>query len=254
MCDDDAFVAAVKESPYDDVLRLVYADWLDERDDPRGRFLRLEAEMVRRGESDPAYASLETELAAVASKVDIRWHAKVCRVHVEPRPPFAHPRRHPMNVAGPFYTCGDCMACEAPEHEAPSLMADLRESEGLSYFVRQPRTAAEREQACRAIEVCCVEDLRYGGTDPLVIRKLGNDPRYCDFLIDDAKDAPVDSAVLASANPVVGRFEQSIRPTSSQSWQRREVLGMTFWEWALLLLIVIVWNLAIVLPLRILLR
>lgn len=148
MSDDDAFVAAVKESPNDEVLRLVYADWLDERDDPRGRFLRLEAEMVRLGEVDPTYAYLETELAAVASKVDIRWHAKVCRVHVEPHPPYVHPRRQPLNVAGPFYTCGDCLACGAPEPEAPTLMADLVESQGISYFVRQPRTAAERKQAC----------------------------------------------------------------------------------------------------------
>src|SRR5271170_4351847 len=39
---DADFLAAIRASPYDDALRLVYADWLEERGDPRGEFLRLE--------------------------------------------------------------------------------------------------------------------------------------------------------------------------------------------------------------------
>jgi uncharacterized protein (TIGR02996 family) len=42
--DDRAFLAAVAAAPTDDTPRLVYADWLDERDDPRGPYLRAEAE------------------------------------------------------------------------------------------------------------------------------------------------------------------------------------------------------------------
>lgn len=39
--DEAAFLDAVLASPNDDTARLVYADWLDERDDPLGEFVRL---------------------------------------------------------------------------------------------------------------------------------------------------------------------------------------------------------------------
>jgi uncharacterized protein (TIGR02996 family) len=40
MSDESAFLAAIKSAPDDDTARLVYADWLDERGDPRGGLLR----------------------------------------------------------------------------------------------------------------------------------------------------------------------------------------------------------------------
>lgn len=82
MSDDDAFVAAVTESPDDMVLRLVYADWLDERDDPRGRFLRLDVEIRQRGESDPEYAALRQQLADVSAVVDPQWQRAMGWVRV----------------------------------------------------------------------------------------------------------------------------------------------------------------------------
>jgi uncharacterized protein (TIGR02996 family) len=36
-----ALLAAIHAEPRDDMPRLVYADWLDEHDDPRGEFIRL---------------------------------------------------------------------------------------------------------------------------------------------------------------------------------------------------------------------
>ncbi len=41
-----AFLNAIKEEPDDDSLRLILADYLEERDDPRGTFLRLETEIA----------------------------------------------------------------------------------------------------------------------------------------------------------------------------------------------------------------
>ena len=38
MTPDEAFMQAIIESPDDDSLRLIYADYLDERGDPRGEF------------------------------------------------------------------------------------------------------------------------------------------------------------------------------------------------------------------------
>ena len=45
MTEDEAFLAAIRENPRDDTTRLVYADWLDERGDPRGEWLRIHVQL-----------------------------------------------------------------------------------------------------------------------------------------------------------------------------------------------------------------
>lgn len=97
---------------------------------------------------------------------------------------YQHPERDPRGVAGPFYSCGQCLACAAPQELAPALVSELATNDFDTFFVRQPETAEEIEQACAAILICCVSDLRYGGQDPAIIARLGNTPEYSDFLID----------------------------------------------------------------------
>jgi uncharacterized protein (TIGR02996 family) len=45
MSDRDAFLRAIREHPDDDTVRLVFADWLDDRGDPLGGFIRLQIEL-----------------------------------------------------------------------------------------------------------------------------------------------------------------------------------------------------------------
>jgi len=102
---------------------------------------------------------------------------------------FVHPQRFPKNAPGSFYSLGDvggdggwsglCLSCTIPESEAPTLLASLGDENSDTYFIRQPVTTEEIEQACRAVEVCCVDAIRYGGRDPQIIRRLG--PELCDF-------------------------------------------------------------------------
>lgn len=47
MSDEAAFLAAIRGAPDDDTARLVFADWLDERDRLGGAFLRAEVELSR---------------------------------------------------------------------------------------------------------------------------------------------------------------------------------------------------------------
>lgn len=44
--DDASFLKALGDSPADETVRLVYADWLEERGDPRGAYVRIEHEMT----------------------------------------------------------------------------------------------------------------------------------------------------------------------------------------------------------------
>ena len=43
----DAFLETIRENPDDDGPRLVYADWLEERGDPRSEFIRVQCELSR---------------------------------------------------------------------------------------------------------------------------------------------------------------------------------------------------------------
>jgi uncharacterized protein (TIGR02996 family) len=44
---EDEFLNAVLASPEDDGPRLAYADWLSNRGDPRGEFIRIQCQLTR---------------------------------------------------------------------------------------------------------------------------------------------------------------------------------------------------------------
>ena len=101
--DDEAFVRVVVDHPGDDTPRLVYADWLDDRDDPRGEYLRAERAWanLRRGGLRPA-DSPEVRRAAVG--LDETWVSRVSR------PPHG--------------VCLDHVPFDTSEGSAPSLRPD----------------------------------------------------------------------------------------------------------------------------------
>lgn len=101
--------------------------------------------------------------------------------HVERpcRPYVAAPGQRPRceeNRGGDFYTdCTLCLTCDLPHMRAPELMAYVQHSGGGSthcVFTRTPRTPEELDRAIDAMcesEVC---GIRYGGTDPEILRKI----------------------------------------------------------------------------------
>jgi uncharacterized protein (TIGR02996 family) len=78
MSEEAAFIRAIVDGPGDDLPRLVYADWLDDRDDPRGAYLRAEAEWAkpwRDGKRPPEIAELQDRGATL----DPVWVARISR-------------------------------------------------------------------------------------------------------------------------------------------------------------------------------
>jgi uncharacterized protein (TIGR02996 family) len=71
--DDEAFLRAVVAAPGDEVPRLVYADWLDERGDPRGAYLRAEVAWAK------ADRSRAPAVNRFAQPLDPVWVARVSR-------------------------------------------------------------------------------------------------------------------------------------------------------------------------------
>ena len=96
---------------------------------------------------------------------------------------MAH-QRFPKNAAGDFYTTGECLSCGIPEHFAPECLAPLDDPTnelGETYFLRQPSTPVELRNVCAAAKSCCVDAIRYAGTDSAILSLLDNSPLYCDF-------------------------------------------------------------------------
>jgi uncharacterized protein (TIGR02996 family) len=92
--EDDALLRTVIDRPGDDTARLVYADWLDERDDPRGPFLRAEVEWARTRSEGRA-------LRARVTNLDPVWVARVSRP--------------PIGVCCDHFTFTDCGPRQTPD-------------------------------------------------------------------------------------------------------------------------------------------
>lgn len=81
----------------------------------------------------------------------------------------------PLNAPGDFYVAdGLCIACTAPEHEAPDLMAHDTAVNGhyQCYFRKQPQNPEELEHAIWAVAVGCCGSVRYGGTNKAILARL----------------------------------------------------------------------------------
>ena len=78
--------------------------------------------------------------------------------------------RHPRNAPGPFYSAKDqCLGCDAPRSEAPSLM-DF--DDNGCRFRKQPEAPEELTAAIQAVVVSCCGGVRYAGDDPAVLAML----------------------------------------------------------------------------------
>jgi uncharacterized protein (TIGR02996 family) len=73
MTKDEAFLKAISADPNDNALRLVYADWLDEQNDPRAEFVRLKARLSELSPDTPEYQALESREKELRSRFPDRW-------------------------------------------------------------------------------------------------------------------------------------------------------------------------------------
>ncbi|QJX01043.1 ribosomal protein L7/L12 [Frigoriglobus tundricola] len=75
MSDEAAFLAALKANPADDTARLIYADWLDEHDEPaKAEYLRCVVTLAQR-EWDLATAPEAAPLLNLAAPLPEEWRA-----------------------------------------------------------------------------------------------------------------------------------------------------------------------------------
>jgi len=110
---------------------------------------------------------------------------------------YRHPKRHPKNVDGPFYSLAyyseeekcyhsECLDCDLPQGEAKGLLKNLYDKDGDTYFIKQPTSLEEVDKAISAIDVCCLCVLRYGGNNPDIIKRIAQDS--CDYVITPSEE------------------------------------------------------------------
>jgi uncharacterized protein (TIGR02996 family) len=71
----DPFLEAIQQSPDDDGLRLVYADYLEEHGDPRGEFIRVQCALAHLPANDPRFETLKRREQALWEQHGASWTA-----------------------------------------------------------------------------------------------------------------------------------------------------------------------------------
>lgn len=71
--DDAGFLRAVADAGWADAPKLVYADWLDDRVDPRGELIRVEVERAGLAKGTPRRAALARRRCGLYRRADWLW-------------------------------------------------------------------------------------------------------------------------------------------------------------------------------------
>ena len=91
MNDEDNFLRAIQADPDDAMLRLVYADWLEEQGDVRGEYLRLTHQLTQ----------FPSRLQQLKSQIDPNWLTVLESGRIKPR--LRVRRGAMMGVEWPIY-------------------------------------------------------------------------------------------------------------------------------------------------------
>jgi type IV pilus assembly protein PilB len=71
--EDEGFLHAILENPADDTVRLVYADWLEEHDDPRSEFIRVQCALAKLPGSDARRPELKIRGQELYAQYGQEW-------------------------------------------------------------------------------------------------------------------------------------------------------------------------------------
>jgi uncharacterized protein (TIGR02996 family) len=131
--DDTTFLRNILLNPEDDALRLVYADWLDERGDPRGELLRLLVHVFRRDADTPTPTTVKISrlIRNLGDAISKDWLASVSRGWIE----FCHMKGN-VNCPGRWERLASTNVpsirrCEECGHDVWFCCTDTEEAKAL---------------------------------------------------------------------------------------------------------------------------
>jgi uncharacterized protein (TIGR02996 family) len=89
---DEVFLQAIFDNPDDDAPRLIYADWLEERGDPRGEFIHVSCALEKLEATDPLRSELEVQREALLVQHEEEWFGRLKRLISAGTPPGGYVR------------------------------------------------------------------------------------------------------------------------------------------------------------------
>ena len=81
--DEKVFLREIEADLDDDTARLVYADWLEERGDERGEYLRLEFELISGAGTSEELSTVVERINQLNQTISPAWLALVSRTAIE---------------------------------------------------------------------------------------------------------------------------------------------------------------------------
>jgi uncharacterized protein (TIGR02996 family) len=75
--EEEAFLRAISAAPDDSTVRLVYADWLEERGDPKAEFVRLQVRLREMPADDLGRPQLQSREQGLRADCPAYWLAKL---------------------------------------------------------------------------------------------------------------------------------------------------------------------------------
>jgi uncharacterized protein (TIGR02996 family) len=135
----DPFVAAVRAELDDDLPRLIYADYLEERGDPRGEFIRAQVELAHLPADDPRRKELKDREASLLAKYEFEWLGPLSDELVQ----WGFERGFlDVSLSVNRFLDGEHAWLDGPTVAGVAVYADKALAPGLlSQFVQSPRTA-----------------------------------------------------------------------------------------------------------------
>jgi uncharacterized protein (TIGR02996 family) len=80
MTPEEAFLEDILAHPEDDTPRLIFADWLDDRNEPLGEFIRIQVELAKLPDNHPRRSRLEWRCEQLLEQHEVRWLGPVAKL------------------------------------------------------------------------------------------------------------------------------------------------------------------------------
>lgn len=155
MSDEAAFLNGILFDPRDEAPRLVYADWLDEQDEPtaatKAAFIRTDARLALLPDRHPRRGQVTAELKTLARALDPGWLSVISRLPIEKctlieaRCPKRWEALEPTDEIGVRF----CSECEQTVHYCPTIRVardHARAGHCIAVDVAIPRKDGDLEQ------------------------------------------------------------------------------------------------------------
>jgi len=128
MSDEAIFLTSIRAHPQDDLRRLVYADWLEERGTDEARvkaeYLRLEVHIAGMEPRHPERDAHIVRLRTIARLLTSYWKASVSKLPIERRGvrwEFLCPKKWDELTETPDALVRHCSACKKDVHYCSSI-------------------------------------------------------------------------------------------------------------------------------------